>query len=103
MPDGITPSQEGRSRLANSGEYSLRITLPGISRDNIMVAVADGCVEVHGRAWSEWQEEAPGIQYYESEELTAHHQIPLPPDADLERARVTLADGEVLILIPRKC
>ncbi len=102
MAEGITPSRDGRSRITDSGQYSLRISMPGVSRDNILVALVDGCVEIHGRSRSEWQETTPGMEYAETEELVAHHRVPLPPDADLDKAKVMLADAEVLIQIPRK-
>ena len=102
MAEGLTPHREGHPRITDATQYNLLIPMPGFSRDNILVALADGCVEIHGRSRSEWQEETPGLEYCETEELVAHHRVPLPPDADLQRAKVTLADGEVLIQIPRR-
>jgi HSP20 family molecular chaperone IbpA len=102
MAEEITPSQDGRSRITEVTHYRLLFPMPGFTRDNILVAFVDGCVEIHGRSRSEWQEKAPGLEYCETEEVVAHHHVPLPPDADLDKARVTLIDGEVLIQIPRK-
>ncbi|MGE5529858.1 MAG: Hsp20/alpha crystallin family protein [Patescibacteria group bacterium] len=100
--DGLTPSPGGRLRPQNQDCYTLRIGLPGVAKEDIMVAVVDGCIEVHGRARLERTEESPGEEYYELEEMVAHHRVPLPADAELAEVRVSLADGEVMVEVPRR-
>lgn len=102
MADWLSPYPDGPSHISAADRYTLRFKLPGITQANIMVAFLDGCLEIHGRARTEWEQEAPGIHYYETEELAAHHRVPLPADADVGRARVKLADEEAFIEIPRK-
>lgn len=97
MPEGINPRPE-----TSIAPYVLRVPLPGISRDQIMVAFFDGYVEVCGRSVSEWHESASGVNYYEAEEWAARHLVPVPPDADLKNAQVTLRDGEAMVTIPRR-
>lgn len=102
MPNWITPSSDSRHHSPAADQYTLRLRLPGMTKENIMVAFLDGCVEIHGLARVEREEEAPGIHYYEAEELAAHHRIPLPQDAEPGRAKVTVIDEEALIVIPRR-
>ena len=101
MDDYLSPVPAG-GRMAPSGRpYVLRVKLPGVAKENIMVAFRDGCVEIRGLARSQWEERANGIHYFESEETAAYHRVPLPTDADAGRARVMLSDGEAAIEIPR--
>ncbi|MGE5598937.1 MAG: Hsp20/alpha crystallin family protein [Bacteroidota bacterium] len=100
--EGIFSSLGNEDRPLAKGVYTLRLTLPGVNREDILVAFRDGCVEVHGRGKTESMEEGPGIVIYQAEELSAYHRVPLPPDADTGAAVVKLADGEALIEIPSR-
>jgi len=81
--------------------YALQVNLPGISRENIMVALIDGCVEIHCRTHLE-ELEVQGPLEFEVSEVVTRHRVPLPADADTGKARVTLRDGLALIEIPRR-
>ncbi len=101
MTGSLTPSPGGCPKVPAQNQYLLRIRLPGVAKEDMMVAFLDGFLEIHGLARTEREEEAPGFHYYEAEEIVAHHRVPLPADADSERAVVTVDDGEVLVEIPR--
>lgn len=104
MPDtgGPYPFLGDTTPPAAQGVYTLRLMLPGITKEHILVAFLDGCVEVHGRGTHEWEEDGPGVRFYQAEELSAYHRIPLPPDADASAAVVRLADGEAVIELPSR-
>lgn len=102
MADGISPPADGRRIGPAADQYVLSVRLPGVNKDDIMVAFLDGCVEVRGLARTQWEESVCGVHYFESEEMAAYHRVPLPRDADVVHALVTFEDGGVQVVIPRK-
>lgn len=102
MPEWVTPSPGPNQPLDHGRRYSLIIHLPGIGKEDILVALHQDRLEILGRSRTEREEFAPGLEYYEAEEISAYHNIPLPVDADPSRAMVSLSDGEARIEIPSR-
>ncbi len=83
-------------------ELVIRADLPGLSKDNVIVDVADDAVTIRGERREEHNEEHDGFYRTERVYGTFYRVIPLPEGAISETARATFNNGvlEVVLQAP---
>lgn len=82
------------------GELCVRADLPGMSKDDIEVDIADNALVIRGDRRNEREQEEQG--YYRSERSygTFFRTIPLPQGIDSENAEATFRNGVLEITMP---
>jgi len=84
----------------------LRITaeLPGISEDNVEIAISDGYLTIKGDKLEEKAEGEEAGQYYRRERSfgSFHRALALPDAADGEKTEASFKNGVLEIRIPKK-
>lgn len=86
--------------LESDDAYLLVVDLPGVTEDSLDVVVADGRVSIDAR-----REKAVPVSFgYEREDRSAFLDVtlPLPPDADGDRATAELARGVLELTVPKR-
>jgi HSP20 family protein len=79
---------------------NVKADLPGMKPDDVKVEVSDGQVLLSGERKQEHEEKREG--YYRSERSygSFRRMIPLPEDADIDKAEAEFHDGELRIRVP---
>jgi HSP20 family protein len=78
----------------------VRADLPGMKADDVKVEVSDGRVILSGERKQEHEEKGEGFYRSERSYGSFRRMIPLPEDADIEKAEADFHDGELRIQIP---
>ena len=80
--------------------FTVRADLPGLTKDDVKVEVADNYLTISGERKEEKEEKGEG--YYRSERTYGnfHRQIPLPEGAKAETAAATFHNGVLEITMP---
>lgn len=83
------------------GKLLVRADLPGLSRDDVKVEIADGALTIQGERKSETKKEEPGGYYYnECSYGSFYRAIPLPDGADTSNAAADFHNGVLEVTIP---
>ena len=77
----------------SSGSFTVEMSAPGFSANQLGVALEDGFVNVHGRSETQSQTE------YQSQEL--FRRFGLPEGVDQERIQASLSNGTLKITMPK--
>jgi HSP20 family protein len=82
------------------GQLVVRADLPGMTKDDVNVEVADDALVIRGERRSEREENEEG--YYRSERSygSFYRQIPLPEGVNAENANATFRNGMLEITMP---
>jgi len=86
--------------LESDGAYVLVVDLPGATAETTDVVVEDGVAAIEARR----EKATPdGFRYVrEDRPLFLDAEIPLPPDADGDRADAEIADGVLELTVPKR-
>ncbi|MEL6204072.1 MAG: Hsp20/alpha crystallin family protein [Pseudomonadota bacterium] len=98
LAEWVAPAAEA----SGSGDtYQITIELPGVSEEDIHIAVANHTVTVQGEKRT--VHEKQGESYYFSERAygSFSRSFRLPPDADGDAVAANLTDGVLTISIPK--
>jgi HSP20 family protein len=82
------------------GKFTIRVDLPGLTKDDIDVDLTNDTVVIRGERQHEREENEEG--YYRSERSygSFYRAIPLPSSVNAEQANATFHDGVLEITIP---
>jgi HSP20 family protein len=83
--------------LQKNGEFTVRVDLPGLKKDDVKVELTDNLLTVSGERQEEKEEKREG--YYRSERSygSFYRQIPLPEGAKTDTAKAEFTDGVLQI------
>jgi HSP20 family molecular chaperone IbpA len=86
--------------LESDDGYLLVVDLPGVTAATLDVVARDGRVSIEARR----EKDVPPEYRYEREDrsLFLDADLPLPPDADAERADATISRGVLELAIPKR-
>ena len=84
------------------GELCVRADLPGMTKDDVEVDIADNALVIRGERRSEREEEEEGEGFYRSERSygSFYRTIPLPEGVDAKNAEATFRNGVLEITMP---
>lgn len=82
------------------GELCVRADLPGMTKDDIEVDIADNALVIRGDRRSEREEEEEGYYHTERSYGSFYRRIPLPEGVDAENAEATFRNGVLEITMP---
>ncbi|HYM50467.1 MAG TPA: Hsp20/alpha crystallin family protein [Candidatus Limnocylindrales bacterium] len=82
-------------------EFILIVSLPGVSSQDLEVAVRGRSLTVSGRRVMTLPREVT-VHLVESQGGRFERRIGVPPDADLSQIRTTIGDGQLVIRLPRR-
>ena len=84
----------------HDGELVLRADLPGLSRDDVKVELADNAVTITGERRDEREEKREGFYSSERSYGKFYRRLPLPQGVDTEDATASFRDGVLEITMP---
>mgnify|MGYP003573773684 FL=1 len=82
--------------------YTLHADLPGVTDENLDVTVHEGVLTVSGKREEETSEEGTNFLVRERRYGEFSRRLALPKDASTEAVQAKLANGVLLISIPKK-
>jgi HSP20 family protein len=82
------------------GQLVVRADLPGMTKDDVNVEIAENAINISGERTSEHEDQGEG--YYRSERSygSFYRSIPLPEGASADEANATFRNGVLEITIP---
>lgn len=105
MPAWPTTSALFRPSLditENAGTYTVKVEMPGVSRDDIQVSVEGDSLIVRGEKREESEREDEHCHYTERSFGSFQRVLALPDDADADDLKAAFRDGVLTITIARK-
>jgi HSP20 family protein len=86
------------------GQFVVRADLPGLTKDDVKVEVADGALTISGERKSEHEEKGEGFYRSERSYGSFYRQIPLPEGVNADEAQATFNNGvlEISIQAPQR-
>lgn len=99
IADWLAPASE-----ASSGDegYRIALELPGVTEEDIHLAVDGGVVTVRGEKKSSREEKGDTWYFSERQYGAFSRSFRLPADADEAKVAAALKDGVLTISVPRK-
>jgi HSP20 family protein len=82
------------------GELVLRADLPGLSKDDVKVELADNAVTIEGERRAEHEEKHEGFYRSERSYGKFHRRMPLPQGVNTEDAKASFHDGVLEVTMP---
>ena len=82
------------------GELVLRADLPGLSKDDVKVELADNAVTITGERRDEREEKREGFYSSERSYGRFYRRLPLPQGVNTEDARASFHDGVLEVTMP---
>jgi len=82
------------------GELVLRADLPGLSKDDVKVELADNAVTITGERRDEREEKREGFYSSERSYGRFYRRLPLPQGVNTEDARASFRDGVLEVTMP---
>lgn len=83
-----------------NGELVLRADLPGLSKDEVNVELADGALTIEGERRGEHEEEGEGFYRSERSYGRFYRRIPLPEGVRTDNAAATFNNGVLEVTMP---
>src|SRR3989454_11658851 len=86
--------------IERDGELVVRADLPGLTKDDVKVELADNAITIEGERKGEHEEKGEG--YYRSERSYGkfYRRLPLPEGIDPRNANASFSDGVLEITMP---
>jgi HSP20 family protein len=82
------------------GELVLRADLPGLSKDDVIVELADSALTIEGERRDEREEKREGFSRSERSYGKFYRRLPLPEGAKTEDAKASFRDGVLEVTMP---
>lgn len=98
LPDGAWSPQV--EMFERDGELVLRADLPGLSKDDVKVELADNAVTIEGERRAEREEKHEGFYRSERSYGKFHRRMPLPQGVNIEDAKASFHDGVLEVTMP---
>lgn len=83
-----------------NNEIVLRADLPGLTKDDVKVDVAENTVTIQGERRKEHEEEREGIYRSERSYGSFYRTVPLPEGAMADQAKATFRNGVLEVTMP---
>ena len=86
------------------GELVVRADLPGLTKDDVKVEVADGGITIEGERRSQQEERREGFYHSERRYGKFYRRLPLPEGVTAQEANATFRDGvlEITMEAPKQ-
>ena len=81
-------------------QFTVRVDLPGLKKDEISVEIADGALTLQGERKRDHEEEREGVYRRERSYGAFYRTIPLPEGAITEQAKASFKDGVLEVTMP---
>jgi len=86
--------------LEREGQFAVRADLPGLSKEDVKVDIADDLLTIQGERKQEKKEEREGYCYSECSYGSFYRAIPLPAGADASKATAQFHNGVLEVSMP---
>ena len=86
--------------LRNNGTFIVRADLPGLTKEDVKVEIAENLLRISGERKEEKEEKTDGFYRTERSYGNFYRQIPLPEGVKLEDASATFRNGVLEITMP---
>jgi HSP20 family protein len=86
--------------LEREGQLVIRADLPGLSKDDVKVEIADGVITIEGERKQEKKEEREGYYYCECGYGSFYRAIPIPEGAEAAKATADFHQGVLEVVVP---
>ena len=83
-----------------NGELVLRADLPGLSKDEVNLELADGALTIEGERHGEREEEGEGFYRSERSYGRFYRRLPLPEGVNTDNATATFNNGVLEVTMP---
>ena len=83
-----------------NGELVVRADLPGLSKDEVRVELADGALTIEGERRGEQEEKGEGFYRSERSYGTFYRRLPLPEGVRTDNAAATFNNGVLEVTMP---
>jgi len=84
----------------NNGQFTVRADLPGMTKDDIKVELANDMLTISGERKAEKEEKREGFYRSERSYGNFYRQLPLPEGALTEKAEATFTNGVLEVTMP---
>ncbi len=103
----ITPYTSGERLpmvdIMDEGErYVIEAELPGMKKEEVSIDVTEDSVTIEAKREAETEEKKEGYVRKERESMSFYRQVPLPEDADSQKATAKLENGLLTITMPKR-
>lgn len=82
-------------------EYTVKAELPGISKDDIDISLADGVLTIKGEKRQEKKAEKQNYHYRETRYGSFSRSLLLPEDASMEKVDAVYSNGVLTVSLPK--
>src|SRR5262249_40806750 len=86
--------------LDQGGRYAVKVELPGLKPEDITVEVKDGALVIEGERKLEHEENRGNVHRSERQYGRFFRMIPLPEDAEVEKAEAKFDSGVLQVTVP---
>jgi HSP20 family protein len=86
--------------LQREGQFVVRADLPGLTKEDVKVEVADDVITIQGERKQEKKEERKGYCYSECSYGSFYRAIPLPEGAEGSKATAEFRKGVLEVTVP---
>ena len=86
--------------LEREGQFVIHAELPGLTKEEVKVEVADDAVTIHGERKEEKKEEKKGYYYNECRYGSFYRSIPLPEGVEASKATAEFHNGVLEVMMP---
>lgn len=87
---------------SDAKEYSVKVDLPGIDKENISVEYANNTLKIKGEKRQEKEEKEKNYYRVERSYGSFERVLDMPEDADADKIESSFKDGVLNVTIPRK-
>lgn len=88
--------------VESDDSYRIQADIPGVSKDDLKVAVQDGVLTIQGERKQEQEEENKRFHRVERFYGSFTRSFTLPEDADVNALKASASEGQLTVTIPRK-
>lgn len=89
----LTESEQG---------YNMHADIPGINKEDIELSIEDGCLVIRAEKKHVHEEKNDRVHSMERSFGTIQRRMPLPSDADVDKATSELKNGVLCVSFPKK-